>query len=202
MGTPRKPASKLTRAFASVAAAAVMLGAAGCTSMPVAGGSGSPLNSEVVQNAEICLTYQQAKEKAATIPVGTTKADVYSAFGIKNEADTLRQLTKEEVNRALYGQPMLNINFEQREDAQKFANSLEGYAVNCKRINSERKFGFTHSQVEKKGYDYTLVFIFREGKLYDPISIPGAPVQTKEKDGYLNNLNPLDLGARAARGGL
>ncbi|MEZ0260689.1 MAG: hypothetical protein ACAH80_06745 [Alphaproteobacteria bacterium] len=201
MGT-RKPASKLTRAFASVAAAAVLMGAAGCTSMPVTSGASSPLNSEAVQNAEICLDYQQAKDKAASIPVGTAKADVYAAFGIKSEADTLRQLTKEEVNRALYGQPMLNINFEQREDAQKFSNSLEGYAVNCKKVRSERKFGFTHSQVEKKGYDYTLIFIFREGKLYDPISVPGAPVQTKEKDGYLNNLNPLELGARAARGGL
>jgi outer membrane protein assembly factor BamE (lipoprotein component of BamABCDE complex) len=202
MGVSQKRASSLTKMFASVAAAAVLLGAAGCTSMPVTGGRSSPLNSDTVQNAEICLTYTEAKAKAASIPVGTTKADVYSAFGIKSESDTLRQLTKEEVNRALYGQPMLNINFEQREDAQKFANSLEGYAVTCRNIHSARRFGFTHTEVEKTGYEYTLQFIFREGKLYDPVSVPGAPVKTKDKDGYLNSLNPVDLGVKAARGGL
>lgn len=202
MGAHSKRASNLTKTFASVSAAVVLMGASGCTSLPITGGSGSPLNSDTVQNAEICLTYQQAKEKAATIPVGTEKAKVYEAFGIKNETDTLRQLTKEEVNRALYGQPMLNINFEQREDAQKFANSLEGYAVTCRNIHSARKFGLTHTQVEKTGYEYTLQFIFRDGKLYDPVGVPGAPVKSKDKDGYLNSLNPVDLGVKAARGGL
>ncbi|TAL30533.1 MAG: hypothetical protein EPN97_11995 [Alphaproteobacteria bacterium] len=194
-------ASYLTKTFASVAAATALLGMTGCSSLPVASGTNSPLSGDDQQNSQFCMDFQAAQTKAATIPVGTPKAEVYSAFGLKDDA-TLRRLNKEEINKALYGQATLNITFEQRAEAQGFLNTLEGRAVTCQNVHSNRRFGLTHTQVEKNGYQYTMTFIFKDAVLYDPVNVSGEPVRQKTNRGYLSDFNPVESAVRAARGGL
>ncbi|MEZ0223704.1 MAG: hypothetical protein ACAH83_04060 [Alphaproteobacteria bacterium] len=193
-------ASTLTKVFASVAAAAALLSMTGCSSLPVTSGANSPLTGDEQQNSQFCMDFQTAQTKAATIPVGTPKAEVYTAFGLKDDT-TLRRLNKEEINRALYGQTQLNIPFDKRDDAQKELNQLEGRALTCQSVHSSRRFGLTHTQVEKTGYNYTLTFIFKDAKLFDPVAISGEPVQQKNNRGYLSDFNPLETATRAARGG-
>lgn len=197
MGTQ---ASTLTKVFASVSAAAALVGLSGCSSLPLTSGMNSPLTGEDQQNTQFCMNFQDAQAKAATIPVGTPKTEVYSAFGLKDDA-TLKRLNKEEINRALYGQTTLNITFDQRNEAQNFLNSLEGRSVTCQNVHSDRRFGLTHTQVEKSGYQYTITFIFKDAALYDPVTITGEPVHHKTKRGYLSDFSPVETAVKAARGG-
>lgn len=197
MGTQ---ASTLTKVFASVSAAVALAGLTGCSSLPVTSGMNSPLTGDDQQNTQFCMNFQEAQAKAATIPVGTKKPEVYNAFGLKDES-TLKRLNKEEINRALYGQTTLNVTFDQRNEAQSFLNSLEGRSVTCQNVHSARRFGLTHTQVEKNGYQYTITFIFKDAALYDPVTITGEPVHQKTNRGYLSDFNPLETAAKAARGG-
>jgi hypothetical protein len=195
-----KPASYLTKTFASVTAAAALLSMTGCSSLPVASGANSPLSGDDQQNSQFCMDFQTAQAKAATIPVGTPKAEVYRAFGLQDDT-TLRRLNKEEINRALYGQTQLNIPFDKRDDAQKELNQLEGRSLTCQSVHSNRRFGLTHTQVEKIGYQYSLTFIFKDAKLFDPVAISGEPVRSKSNRGYLSDFNPVETAVKAAKGG-
>jgi hypothetical protein len=194
------PTSSLTKVFASLSAAAAM-GLAGCSSMPVTSGMNSPLGGDDQQNTQVCLNFEEAQAKAAAIPVGTPKMMVYEAFGLKGDTG-LKRLNKEELNRTLYGQTTLSIPFEKRDDAQTFLNSLDGRSLTCQNVHSNRRFGITHTEVEKTGYQYTITFIFKDAALFDPVSVAGEPVHQKTNRGYLSDLSPVNLGLKAARGGL
>lgn len=187
-----KKTSRLTKIFASLAAAATL---AGCATT---GNLTSPLNSDDQQNTQICLNFDQAQAKVKTIAVGTPKAQVYESFGIKGD-DTLKRLNKEDINRALYGQTTLNIPFDKAQEAQAFLNTLEGRSLTCQNVHSAKKFALSHSQTEKTGYQYTLTFIFKDAVLFDPVTISGEPVREKTNRGYFNELDPLGTAVKAAR---
>lgn len=194
-GAFMKKASNFSKAFASMTAAVAMTG---CSTMSGHAGMSSPLSAEELQNTQICTDFDTAQAKVASIPVGTPKAEVYAAFGIKGD-DALKRLSKEDINRTVYGQSTLNITFDQRVAAQNFLNSLEGRSLTCQNVHSKRSFGLTHSLVERNGYQYTLTFIFKDAKLYDPVSISGEPVKQKQNRGYLSEFNPAETALRAVR---
>jgi hypothetical protein len=176
---------KLAAIFAPLA-----LGMGGCTTMHA--GIQSPLSGKDQQNVQACMPFDTAQAKAVAVPVGTPKAKVYEAFGIRGDGD-LRLLDKEEVNRTLYGQTMLSVPFDQKDAMQSFMNSLEGRSLSCEDVNSKRSYGLTHSRVERTGHRYTVTFVFRDAALYDPVHISGAPVRQVTDHGYLSDFNPGGL---------
>lgn len=189
MTTGFKKASKLSAVFASMAAAASLTG---CATV------GSPLNGQEQQNTQSCMPFEQAQATAATLKKDTPKAEVYKAFKITGDA-MVKRMNKDEVFHAVYGQTVVNIPFEQKDKAQDFLNSLEGRSLVCQDLHTHRSFSWTHSTNTKDGFQYSLTFVFQNGKLFDPVAVQGEPVHQKSNSGYLNNFNPLDSVSRAAR---
>jgi hypothetical protein len=191
MTTDSKRTSGTVRVLASASAALSLLGLGGCATT-------SMLSGDDLQNTRLCTDFDTARQRAASLPVGTDKAAVYAAFGLQDEKP-LRALNKEDLNRTLYGTSTLSIPFEQRVEAQGFLNSLQGYSLTCQNVHSHRHIGWTGTQLTKTGSDYTLTFIFDRAKntLYDPVQVSGAPVDQKSNNGYLQGFSPGDTVMRA-----
>jgi outer membrane protein assembly factor BamE (lipoprotein component of BamABCDE complex) len=191
MTTSFKKASTLAKAFASMSAAAALAGCATTSTI-------NPLSGDELQNTQTCIDFDQAQATAASLKVGTPKAEVYKAFHITGD-QMVKRLNKEDVNRALYGQTQLNVPFEKRDEAQSFLNSVEGRSLTCENVHSKRSFSWSHSTTVKDGYQYTVTFIFKDAALFDPVTVQGQPVHSKTNNGYLSNFSPLDTATRAAR---
>lgn len=186
-----QPLSRLLVVFGAVSALA------GCASGPITSDMSSPLRSTDQANKDICpASYEDAMKIAEKFPVGTPREDIYKA--LKLDSRSLALHSKEDTNRALYGQANLQIPFEQREAAQQFLNSIQSTSLVCRDIQSDKKFGLTASEQVTRGTLYTMTFVFRKDekdawRLYDPIRVSSTPVEGKNRKGYLNELNPFGI---------
>lgn len=182
----------LCKAFLACATAAAL---AGCASSPFSTEMGSPLSSKEKVNGQLFLDKQKGEQciedvsacvSTQRIPVGTDKAKVFEILGM--DMKSLTSMNKQSTKIELYGQDQMQIPFEKKDQAQEFLNTLEGMTATYRSVQAKKSFGLTSARVNTKGISVTFNFVFKDGKLYNPISATKTPINQANSKGYFEDM--------------
>ena len=122
---------------------------------------------------------------------GMAAQDVFVRLG--RAPTDMNRLQKMEILQALYGSS--NVQFSGgllgRDTQSQFLSSLYGYSLNFKSVKKD--MGFSNPfriRTDEHGYDYTVVFVFQDGKLYAPPIVTGGTVQKSSSKTLFEFLTP------------
>lgn len=115
---------------------------------------------------------------------------------LKRHAAELTKLSRTEIMSAMYGSQ--NAQFDgslaEQEKARLFLQSLYGYRLEF--ANVDREHGFSSPlriRTQKSGYRYTVLLIFRQGRLFDKPILSGGVVNDSSSKTVFDYLNPFDV---------
>jgi hypothetical protein len=105
-------------------------------------------------------------------------------------------MQRNDILTALYGSNAVEFrNGQIGNDAQsQFLQSLYGYSFHFKNVKKE--IGFTSPwrlRTDQSGYDYQVMFIFRNGLLYQPPIVTGGTIKQADSRTIFDFLNPSTL---------
>lgn len=156
----------------------------GCTSfLPVSGGSSA-------SNADFYKSESELKSILAEISEGMPEQEVF--LRLKHKKEDFTQLTSSEIIQAVFGGenvPLPN-NFESGMSTFEFVQSLKGYRLVFKKV--KRKHGFYSPigiQTDQKGFDYCLILIFQDGKLFEKPILTGGIVNDTDRTNIFDYFN-------------
>ncbi len=164
---------KLLVAF--TASASVLLG--GCATM----------KSEQQTNTHLFTGgLTEVSSRVDAITVGMTKQDVLAA--LKVNPNDMQRLDPAQVSEALYGKTQIIVPFDKREEAMKEQESLTGYRLAIRDVQTKTTLGTTHSKKNHNGYDVAYIFIFRDDVLIKKTEPIGGLIRGADRKGYLSEL--------------
>ena len=157
----------------------------GCAgSLPLPGGDDETNKSLYASEEELKLRVSQLK-------AGMNKSLTFALLG-RNEHEFTR-LDRPSVMTALYGGSGGGFDgtLEQQETGRMFLQSLEGYRLAYKFVDSELGFSSPiRIKTKKHGYNYTLTLIFQDGKLFDQPLLTGGVVEESSSKTFFEYLTP------------
>ena len=176
--------------YLAIAAALIMI--SGCAGhLPVPGGE-SEVNSTYYESEEDFL------KRLDYIYAGMHRDKVFNVLERK-EGD-LDKMNRNDIVRSLYGTDY--VQFQEGTPEHKagsmFLQTLKGYRLHYK--VTAREHGFSSPirvNTEEQGYEYYLVLIFKDDRLYHEPILTGGVVHRKSSSTLFDGLNPGDLFDRA-----
>ena len=157
----------------------------GCASfLPVPGGN------ETV-NESFYETKDDLLEKLEQLTVGMPQQEVFKI--LEHDEGQFQRLTRQEITIALLGTS--NVQFQDGIDGQTFEHNfiqtLYGFRLEYQKL--KRKHGFSSPiriRTDKKGFDYSVMLIFREGVLFEKPILSGGMVNESSSKTFFDYINP------------
>lgn len=151
----------------------------GCASfLPVPGGSSA-------SNFNFYKSGSELKSLLSEVSEGMPEQEIF--LRLKHKKEDFTELTSSEIIQAVFGGENVPLpdNFKNGLSTFEFVQSLKGYRLVFKKV--KRKHGFYSPigiQTDQKGFDYCLILIFQNGKLF------GKPILT---GGIVNDTNRTNI---------
>lgn len=175
-----KARSSIKRSVASLACILpiMLVGCAGYA--PVPGGTDT-INSAFYKTRNDFLS------RLSEVMLGMSQEDVLAKLGRK-EGELIR-LKRDEILTSLFGTD--NITLKDENIRRELLQTLYGYKLPYKVV--ERKHGFTSPirvRTDEKGFDYTVMLIFRDGSLFASPILTGGTVNASSSKTFFDFLSP------------
>lgn len=115
---------------------------------------------------------------------------------LDRHAAELTKLSRAEIAGALYGSHNAQIDgtLAEQERARAFLQTLYGYRLEY--ANVEREHGFSSPiriRTNREGYRYTVLLVFRHGRLFDQPILFGGSVKDSSSKTLFDYLNPFGV---------
>lgn len=175
----KKESPLQTSSLACIACLLLML--TGCAEhAPVPGGTDNV-------NSSFYKTKGDFLSRLPDVAPGMSQEEALAKLGRK-EGELVR-LKRDEILTALLGTD--NITLKDENIRQELLQTLYGYKLIYKKV--ERKHGFTSPirvRTDEKGFDYTVILIFRDGSLFASPIVTGGVVNASSSKTFFDFLSP------------
>lgn len=152
-----------------------------------------PMGNQRV-NADLFENKDDMKQKSAQLAPGMNRQDVLQCLNIPIEK--FEQLDTEHIQRALYGNSIVQGSPTELEAFRHQMLAYQGYAIPYRVIESTGTLGFGKINVKREGHDLRMILIFNGDQLVRSVII-GRPNVAEDDDDYFWD-NILRTGMSAA----
>ncbi len=142
-------------------------------------------------NESFYETKDDLLSKLGNLTPGMSQQDVFKT--LEHEEGQFQRLTRQEISIALLGTSNLQFQDGMHDQTfeQNFIQSLYGFKLEYQKV--KRRHGFSSPiriKTDKKGFDYTVILIFRDNVLFEKPILSGGMVNESSSKTFFDYLNP------------